>query len=305
MISAMNLYNERSASVTKETQVIAVGNQKGGVGKTTTTVHIAAALGEMGKKVLVIDLDSNCGATRGIGLGETWEGTYEMLMGVAEPNEFIVSDDPEVSPLPKNVDVLAARRNLEDFEDDFRRQKKFSDATESLTDPLNKLRGQYDIVLLDTAPHATALTVAAYRTADWFLLVTDTGDLSLRGLNDALRDIRTAREEVNPNLKLLGVVVNRVRMSTSISRAAIVRVRSEFQGHGDMFEEIINQATAIEKAQAAGQTMFEWDPANKATQEYRLLSKAILNRIKNAGKTNENEFEQTEEQEEVNRAEAS
>ena len=113
---------------TRATQVIAVGNQKGGVGKTTNTLHIAAALGELGKKSLIIDLDGNCGATRGLGVGTDWLGTFEVLLGDQEPLDVVVTtDQAEGTELPQNVELMPARRNLEDFESEWRRFAKAID----------------------------------------------------------------------------------------------------------------------------------------------------------------------------------
>ena len=140
----------------KHAQVIAVGNQKGGVGKTSNTLHLAAALGEQGKKILVIDLDGNCGATRGCGLGTDWLGTFEALMG-QDPEELIVGSDPvEGTELPENVELLPARRNLESFEEEFRRTNKFREPSATLTPVLDRLRHRYDFIFLDTAPNASA-----------------------------------------------------------------------------------------------------------------------------------------------------
>lgn len=124
----------------RRTQVVAVGNQKGGVGKTSNTLHLAAALGELGKRCLVIDLDGNCGATRGLGVGTDWLGTFEMLLGEQEPADVIVSSDPvEGTDLPHNVELIPARRNLEDFEQQCRQRNKFADPTNTLAGPLSSL----------------------------------------------------------------------------------------------------------------------------------------------------------------------
>lgn len=268
------------------TQVIAVGNQKGGVGKTSNTLHLAAALGELGKKTLVIDLDGNCGATRGFGLGTDWLGTFEALMG-QDPEELIVRSDPvEGTELPTNVELLPARRNLESFEEEFRRANKFLEPSATLQPVLNKLRGKYDFVFLDTAPNASAPTVASYRSADWFILSTEPAKLSVEGLTDALMDIQAVREQGNAGLRLLGVIMCKVRTGTRIAETYMDRIKRDFEAAGELgaFETPISMATAIESAQDVGKTLFQTDPTHKVADQYRSLAQEVLKRLEVAGR---------------------
>ena len=132
---------------TPKTCVIAVGNQKGGVGKTTTTVHIAAALGEMGRKVLVIDLDMNQGATRHLGIpSESFLGAYEVLTGEEQPEDVIVTEEDDGVDLPKNVHLIAARRNLEKVDKALLSINKFVITQDVLLKPLQSLEGKYDYI---------------------------------------------------------------------------------------------------------------------------------------------------------------
>jgi chromosome partitioning protein len=266
--------------------VIAVGNQKGGVGKTSNTLHLAAALGELGKKTLVIDLDGNCGATRGCGLGTDWLGTFEALMG-QDPEELIVRSDPvEGTELPTNVELLPARRNLESFEEEFRRANKFLEPSGTLQPVLDKLRGKYDFVFLDTAPNASAPTVASYRSADWFILSTEPAKLSVDGLTDALMDIQAVREQGNSGLRLLGVIMCKVRTGTRIAETYMDRIKRDFEAAGELgaFETPISMATAIESAQDVGKTLFQTDPTHKVADQYRSLAQEVLKRLAVASK---------------------
>lgn len=265
----------------RSTQVIAVGNQKGGVGKTSNTLHLAAALGELGKKTLVIDLDGNCGATRGFGLGTDWLGTFEALMG-QDPADLIVTSDPvEGTELPFNVELLPARRNLESFEEEFRRSNKFLEPSGTLKPVLDSLRGKYDFIFLDTAPNASAPTVASYRSADWFILSTEPAKLSVEGLTDALMDIQAVREQGNANLRLLGVIMCKVRSGTRIASTYMDRIRQEFAAAGELgaFETAISMATAIETAQDVGKTLFQTEPTHKVTDQFRELAQEVLRRL--------------------------
>ena len=276
---------DTTATQSPRTHVIAIGNQKGGVGKTSNALHIAAALGELGKRVLVIDLDGNCGATRGLGVGTDWYGTFEMLLGEEQPSDVVVKNDPvEGVLLPDNVHIIPARRNLEQFESSFRQKHKFKDPSLTLIEPLQKLNGEYDVIILDTAPNASAPTLASYRGADWFILSTEASKLSVDGLNDALMDIQAVREAGNARLQLLGVVLCKVDSRTRIATHYVEQIRRDFEAAGERgaFETSITRATAVEAAQQQGKTLFQTEPSHKVADQFRQLSQEILGRIESS-----------------------
>src|SRR6266498_4104355 len=171
------------------TRVIAIGNQKGGVGKTTNAVHIARALVEKGRRVLLIDLDMNYGATRHVGIKpEAFLGSFEMLIGAeAAENLILTSKDNETGMhIPEGLDIIPAARKLESIDKVMNSTSKFMTPQEMLKRPLDSLRGKYDYVFLDTAPNATVPTVAAYLNADYFILSALPEAFAIGGLNDAL-----------------------------------------------------------------------------------------------------------------------
>ncbi len=275
-------------SETRNTQVIAIGNQKGGVGKTTNTMHIAAGLGELGKKTLIIDLDANCGATQAFGLGKDWLGTFEVLLGEEAEDLILRTDLSEGVALPPNVELLPARRKLEDFEAECRRKNKFTDPTATLKPVVDGLRGQYDFILLDTAPRADAPTVAAYRAAEWFILSTEASKLSIEGLNDALTDIMAVREAGNANLRLLGVVMCKVDKRTRIATTYLPRIKKEFEAAGELgaFDTFIGRTTDVQGAQDKGLTLFQHAPEHKVTDQFRALVGELLARLETANAVN-------------------
>lgn len=183
-------------------QVIAVGNQKGGVGKTAVTVNLAAALGEQGRRVLVLDLDPSSGATHHLGVDPfAYEGSVELLTTDAAIESLAISED-----LPEGVELIASRSDM---------------AAAGVID-LAKLRGKlvkardvYDFILLDTPPNPKSpCTFAAYAVADWFLFVSSPQVLSVRGLSEAIRDVASIRQGPNRGLEVLGVVFNAVDTRT-------------------------------------------------------------------------------------------
>ena len=271
-----------------KTKVIAVGNQKGGVGKTSNTVHLAAALGELGRKCLVWDLDMNCGSTQHFGIPDNMAilGTYEVLMGEEQPDEVIVRQgDLEEVELPENLDLLPARRNLE-FIDQALTGKygKFSDINTVLRKPLTSLVGQYDYIFLDTAPNLTTPTIAAYKSADFFLLSAMPETFAIQGLNNALKDIQSVRENGgNPKLTLIGVVLSNVDgRQTRLARELLNYVEETFaQAKPWMrkYETTISRTTIIPAAQKSGRTIFQTDPSHKVTDQFRALAQEFETRM--------------------------
>lgn len=271
-----------------KTKVIAVGNQKGGVGKTSNTVHLAAALGELGRKCLVWDLDMNCGSTQHFGIPDNMAilGTYEVLMGEEQPVEVIVRQgDLEEVELPENLDLLPARRNLE-FIDQALTGKygKFSDINTVLRKPLNSLVGEYDYIFLDTAPNLTTPTIAAYKSADFFLLSAMPETFAIQGLNNALKDIQSVRENGgNPKLTLIGVVLSNVDgRQTRLARELLNYVEETFaQAKPWMrkYETTISRTTIIPAAQKSGRTIFQTDPSHKVTDQFRALAQEFETRM--------------------------
>lgn len=269
-----------------KTRVIAVGNQKGGVGKTTNTVHVARALAERGRRCLIIDLDMNHGATRHFGVEpEAFLGSFEMLVG-EEPAENLVlshADREEGVSLPPNLDLIPAARKLEGIDQAVMSKSKFMTPHEVLKRPLDSLRGKYDYIFLDTAPNATLPTLAAYMNADYFILSAMPDPFAIAGLNDAMRDIMDARSRGNTRLVLLGVVVSGVDKRTSLANALSEFVEKSFRAGEDAesvkFRSSIGRSTVIPQAQKVGKTLFETHSTHKVTDEYRALAAEIEERL--------------------------
>lgn len=270
----------------RRTRVIAVGNQKGGVGKTTNAVHIARALAEMGRAVLIIDLDMNHSATRHFGIEpEAFLGSFEMLAG-EEPaaNLILTNEDKEEGVfLPENLDLIPAARKLEGIDQAVMSKSKFVTPQDVLRIPLESLRGKYDYIFLDTAPNATLPTLAAYMNADYFILSAMPDPFAIAGLNDALRDISDARARGNTKLVLLGVVVSGVDKRTSLANKLSDIVEESFKTGQNTdsvkFKTSIGRSTVIPQTQKAGKTLFETHSTHKVTDEYRKLAFEIEERL--------------------------
>lgn len=230
--------------------VIGVGNQKGGVGKTTNTVHLAAALGQRGYRCLIIDLDPAAGATKHLGVPEnSFAGSLELLTAAETVENLAIADR-----LPVGVHLVPARPQLSELETVL---SKFVDRTRILDVPLAIARNLYDFVFLDTAPAAGAVTtVATYSSAEWFLLSAFPHPLSLGGLTEAFNDIADVRRHRNPDLEVLGVVFTNVD-----GRAT--RLRNELEAcvaaalPNRQFQTSISQAVILPEVSGRGKTLFQ------------------------------------------------
>lgn len=255
--------------------VLAVGNQKGGVGKTTNTVHIAAALGEKGHRCLIIDLDPGAGATKHLGIKpDSFAGTFELITTDDGPSDLAVIDN-----MPKGVELIPARTELSEID---KHLSKFVDRTHVLDRGLELARHEYDFILLDTPPFAGATTtVAAYATADWFLLSAFPHILSIHGLNEALNDIADVRSRRNPKLEIIGLIFSSVDRRTRAKVEVEELIKKHFPERA--FSTYIAQAVALNQAAERGKTLFDIKRFRKhpVADQYRTIAGEIFERVTN------------------------
>lgn len=254
--------------------VIAVGNAKGGVGKTTVTVHLAAALGLGGYRCLIIDLDSAAGATKHLGVPpDGFAGTLELLTTDEPIHALAVTEG-----MPKNVALIPSRTQLSELDV---RLSRFVDRTCTLERPLAEARSHYDFIVLDTAPAAAEITtVAAYASAEWFLLSAFPHPLSLAGMNEALLDIVDVRRHRNPRLEVLGVVFSNVDGRATRLRAELEQLVTESLP-GRMFETHISQAVILPELSGRGITLFQDGMTMRlpVAQQYLRLAAEVEQRV--------------------------
>lgn len=271
----------------KKTRVVAFGNQKGGVTKTSTVVNLAAALSERGRSVLVWDLDVNCGSTRLFGMPAEVNvyGTYEVLVGEESAEEVILHPgDHDALNLPENVRLIPAHTRLEGVEAALaQKHGPFMAVHDTLKGPIETLRGKFDYIFLDTSPSMTPPTKAAYVAADYFVLTAVPERLAIEGLVNAIQYIQHAKRSGNPKLRLMGVVMSQVPgRETRLSEALLAEVDRHF-GVGDEFmkryEACISASTIVPSVQQQGTTLFEAAPDHKVTNQYRALAEEFEGRF--------------------------
>lgn len=259
----------------KNGAVIAVGNQKGGVGKTTNTVHIAAALGQRGFRCLVMDLDPAAGSTKHLGVPvDSFTGALELLTTDETVASLAITEH-----MPEGVHLIASRTQLSEIDTLL---SKYVDKTRILERPIDEARAHYDFIFLDTGPAAAfTTTVAAYSSAEWFLLSAFPHPLSLAGLTEAFNDIADARKHRNPGLEVLGVVFTNVDRRATKLRAQLEGVVNEALP-GRRFETSISQAVILPEVSGHGKTLFQLPryASIAVAQQYLRLSLEIEHRVK-------------------------
>lgn len=263
--------NEGKAGV-----VIAVGNQKGGVGKTTNTVHLVAALGQRGYRCLVMDLDPAAGSTKHLGVPvNSFNGTLELLTTDETVEGLAISER-----MPDGVHLVPSRPQLAEIDN---MVSKYVDRTRILERPIAEARRRYDFIFLDTGPSAAfTTTVAAYSSAEWFLLSAFPHPLSLGGLTEAFNDIADVRKHRNPGLEVLGVVFTNVDGRATRLRAQLESVVKEALP-GRRFETSISQAVILPDVSGRGKTLFQLPKftALPVAQQYLKLSVELEHRVRN------------------------
>lgn len=247
---------------------IAVINQKGGVGKTTTTISVAAYLAKHGKSVLVVDADPQGNATSGLGIDKTsiTHSLYDVLFGHATLKQATVKTDVQnVSIIPTNTSLATAEV---DMVSQLQREHMLKKAASSST---------HDFVLIDCPPSLGLLTINALTAADSILMPVQAEYYALEGLSQLLSVVQEVRGGLNSDLSILGVVLTMYDSRTSLSG----QVRDELKKHfGDsLFETVIPRNIRLAEAPSYGKTILDHDKWSKGARAYKALTKEVLNRV--------------------------
>lgn len=280
--------SDASTSPSRAGYVLSIGMQKGGVSKTTNACHLAVALGEIGRRVLLWDVDENYGATKVFQIPpDAFFTTMSILTGDSTAEEAILAfddDDLDVE-LPRNVDFIPSSRALQGVDRALSAVDKFYNPNECLHPHVDALKalGRYDYILIDTGPQASPTTRSAYMVSDYFILSLVPEKLAVDSLPDALEDIANARRPGrNPNLHLLGLILScmdrRVTLAKRYEDAITERFRQANQ-EPVKFKNTIGRAAAIDRAAHQGQTLLQAEPSHKVSEQYRKLAQEVEQRI--------------------------
>lgn len=250
-------------------RAIAIANQKGGVGKSTTAINLSSCLGAMGQKVLTIDLDPQGNTTSGLGVEkDAAENTvYELLLGECEVEECLQKLEFEgVSLIPSNVNLAGAEIELIGIEDkEYILQKKIS-----------KIRDQFDFIIIDCPPSLNMLTINAMTTANTVLVPIQCEYYALEGLSQLMHTIELVQERLNPDLEMEGVVFTMYDARTNLSLQVVENVKSNL--NQSIYKTIIPRNVRLAEAPSYGMPINIYDAKSVGAESYRLLAEEVLNR---------------------------
>jgi len=248
-------------------KIIAIANQKGGVGKTTTTVNLAASLGVLEKKVLLIDADPQANATSGLGIDvESVEvGTYQLLEHNVSASEAIVpTTSPNVSIIPAHIDLVAIEIELVDKES---REYMLKVALEPIVD-------QYDYILIDCAPSLGLLTLNALTAAHSLIIPIQCEYFALEGLGKLLNTIKSVQKLHNPNLDIEGLLLTMYDSRLRLSNQVVDEVNTHFSEM--VFKTIIQRNVRLSEAPSYGETIIKYDASSTGANNYLKLAQELL-----------------------------
>ena len=240
-------------------RIIAIANQKGGVGKSTTAINLSACLAEQNQKVLLIDIDPQGNTTSGVGVDKdnAEETLYELLVGSCELKDCIIENVYEnLSLIPSNVNLAGAEIELVGIED--------------------TIKENYDFIIMDCPPSLNILTINAMTTADSVLVPIQCEYYALEGLTQLIHTIELVQERLNPDLEIEGVVFTMYDARTNLSLQVVENVKSNL--NQSIYKTIIPRNVRLAEAPSYGMPINIYDTRSAGAESYRLLAEEVMNR---------------------------
>ncbi|HXU32030.1 MAG TPA: ParA family protein [Thermoanaerobaculia bacterium] len=249
-------------------RILAIANQKGGVGKTTTAINLGAALGALEKRVLLVDSDPQGNASRGVGSNAAAPHLYHALIGEAPLSEVI-----RPSGFP-NLDLAPSQRDLVGLEVELVGEPGWE---HRLLEILNGVADRYDLILIDCPPSLGHLTVMALTAADGLLVPLQCEYFALEGISELVATVERIREGLNPRLDIAGIVLTMFDDRMNLSRDVADEVRRHFAGK--VFESVVPRNVRLAEAPSHGMPIFQYDIKSRGADAYLALAREFLRRI--------------------------
>ena len=268
-MEALNIYQRRK--VKQMGKIIAIANQKGGVGKTTTSINLSAALAEKGKKVLVIDTDPQGNSTSGFGIDKNdLENTiYELILEECSIQDCIIKDAvPNVSVIPSNVNLAAAEIELIGVE-----KKEFI-----LKNAMDYVVDDYDYIIIDCPPSLNVLTINSMTTANSVLVPIQCEYYALEGLSQLIYTVNLVKERLNPGLEMEGVIFTMYDSRTNLSMQVVENVKNNLNQY--IFQTMIPRNIRLAEAPSYGMPIISYDPKSAGAESYMNLAEELISKNK-------------------------
>ncbi len=250
-------------------RTIVVANQKGGVGKTTTTINLSASLAELGKKILVVDMDPQGNTTSGFGIEkDNVENTvYELLLGESELQDCIQKETfPNLSVIASNINLAGAEIELIGVDD-----KEFL-----LKNALDSVRDEYDFILIDCPPSLNMLTINSMCAGDTVLVPIQCEYYALEGLSQLIHTIELVKDRLNPDLEIEGVVFTMYDARTNLSLQVVENVKNNLDQ--TIYKSIIPRNVRLAEAPSYGLPITEYDKKSAGAEAYHMLAEEVIHR---------------------------
>ena len=276
--SQVNLAYEKGVFIMRNCKVIAVTNQKGGVGKTTTTENVAIGLARNGCNVLIVDFDPQGDLTSCLG----WKNNDSLEHSVSSMlDDYINDNDINYESLilhhEEHVDLIPANIELADFE---MRLVSVINREQTLSNCIEPLRNQYDYIFIDCPPSLGMLTVNALSAADEVLIPVQTQYLPAKGMTKLLQTVGKVQRKINSNLKITGIVMTLADLNTNLTKSTIETIRESFGKNIRVFDTIIPKATKASEASISGKSIYAYAKDSKVALAYANLTKELINNQK-------------------------